>query len=55
MLNNLLSILIKNRIKLIKKAIQNPIRHQNKILNHNIDFSKQTLFGQKHAFIKINI
>ena len=53
MLNNLIAIKIKNRIKLIERAIKNPIEYQNKILIKNIEYSKTTLFGDKHNFNKI--
>jgi len=53
MLNSLISIKINNRIKLIDQAIENPIICQNKILKHNIQYSKNTLFGQEHDFSKI--
>ena len=53
MLNNLIAIKIKNRIKLIEKAIKNPIEYQNKILIKNIEYSKTTLFGNKHNFNRI--
>ena len=49
-INNLLSIKIKNRIKLIKNVIQNPIDSQNKLLKTQIKFAQQTLFGKKHNF-----
>ena len=53
MLNSLISIKIKNRIKLIHESIENPILCQNKILQHNVRFSKNTLFGKNHNFNKI--
>ena len=53
MLNNLIAIKIKNRIKLIERAVKNPIEYQNKILIKNIEYSKTTLFGNKHNFNKI--
>tara|TARA_A100001011_G_scaffold392255_1_gene479453 strand:- start:581 stop:2092 length:1512 start_codon:yes stop_codon:yes gene_type:complete len=53
MLNNLLNIKIKNRIKAIEKAIENPIDCQNKILCNNIRLSKKTIFGKKHFFSDI--
>ena len=52
-INNLLSIKIKNRIKLIQKGIENPIEHQEKILRENITISKNTIFGKEHRFEKI--
>jgi len=52
-INNLLSIKIKNRIKLIQEAIQNPIEHQEKILQTHIKNSYNTVFGDKHRFKKI--
>ncbi len=53
MLNKLLAIKIKNRIKLIQKAIENPIDFQDKILTNNIQLSKKTIFGKKHDFSNI--
>ena len=50
MLNNLIAIKIKNRIKLIERAIQNPIECQNKILINNIKYAKTTFFGDEHHF-----
>lgn len=52
-INNLLSIKIKNRIKLIQKAIQNPIEYQEKILKKNIKSACNTVFGEEHRFKKI--
>ena len=52
-LNSFLSVKIKNRIKLIQIAIENPIEFQNKILKSNIEFSKKTLFGEDHNFKNI--
>ena len=40
-------------MKLIKQAIENPIQHQNKILESNIKICQDTLFGQEHNFNKI--
>ena len=51
--NQLISSIIKKRIKLIKTAIENPIEHQNKILKSNIQFAKQTFFGKEHDFKNI--
>ena len=53
MLNKLIAIKIKNRIKLIQKAIENPIDFQDKILINNIQLSKKTIFGKKHDFSNI--
>ena len=53
MLNKLLAIKIKNRIKLIQKAIENPIDCQDKILTNNIQLAKKTTFGKKHDFSNI--
>ena len=53
MLNNLLNIKIKNRIKAIEKAIENPIDCQHKILCNNIRLSKKTIFGKNHFFSDI--
>ena len=53
MLNKLLAIKIKNRIKLIQKAIENPIDCQYKILTNNIQLAKKTTFGKKHDFSNI--
>ena len=53
MLNKLLAIKIKNRIKLIQKAIENPIDFQDKILTNNIQLSKKTFFGERHDFSNI--
>ncbi len=52
-LNNILSIKIKNRIKLIQKVIDNPYHFQKKILLNNISVAKKTVFGQQHNFRKI--
>ena len=49
-INNLLSIKIKNRIKLIQKAIQNPIEQQEKILHTHIKPACNTVFGDEHGF-----
>ncbi|MDC0189591.1 GH3 auxin-responsive promoter family protein, partial [Flavobacteriales bacterium] len=54
LINNLLSIKLKNRIKLIQKEIDNPIGHQKKILISHITYAKDTLFGKKHHFNRIN-
>tara|TARA_B100000902_G_C27283933_1_gene903363 strand:- start:573 stop:2069 length:1497 start_codon:yes stop_codon:yes gene_type:complete len=53
MLNNLLSIKIKNRIKLIEKAIKNPIEYQDKILNKHISIAKNTIIGKQYSFDQI--
>ena len=53
MLNKLLAIKIKNRIKLIQKAIENPIDVQSKILSTNIKLAEKTLFGKKYHFSDI--
>ena len=52
-INNLLSIKIKNRIKLIQKAIQNPIEQQEKILRTHIKSACHTVFGDEHGSKKI--
>lgn len=52
-INNLLSIKIKNRIKLIQKAIQNPIEQQEKTLQTHIKAGCNTVFGDEHGFKKI--
>jgi len=52
-LNNILSIKIKNRIKLIQKVSENPHHFQKKILVNNISVAKKTVFGQQHNFRKI--
>ena len=52
-INNLLSIKIKNRIKLIQKAIQNPIEQQEKTLQTHITTACNTVFGDEHGFKKI--
>ena len=52
-INNFLSLKIKNRIKLINKIIRNPIRYQENLLKSHIDIAKNTLFGQTHSFEKI--
>ena len=52
-INNLLALKIKNRIKLINKVIQNPIGYQENLLKSHIDIAKNTLFGKKHNFEKI--
>jgi len=54
MLNDLLAVKIKNRIKLIQKVIKNPIDYQNQILQNHISLSKNTLFGKKYNFNKIS-
>ncbi len=51
--NFFLSLKIKNRIKTIENAIQNPIEYQDKILKSNLQFAKQTIFGKEHNFHKI--
>ena len=53
MLNKLLAIKIKNRIKLIQKAIENPIDCQDQILTNHIRLAKKTIFGKKHDFSNI--
>ena len=52
-INNLLSIKIKNLIKLIQKAIQNPIEQQEKILKTHVKNASHTVFGDEHRFKKI--
>ncbi len=54
MLNTLLSIKIKNRIKQIEESIKNTIERQNKILKTNILVAKKTTFGKEHYFKDIN-
>ena len=52
-LNNLIAIKIKNRIKLIQQAIENPIQHQDKILKSHIKTAEKTHFGTEHEFQNI--
>ena len=52
-LNKIISIKIKNRIKLIDQVVQQPIKYQTEILKSNIKFSKNTLFGVQNNFKKI--
>ncbi len=53
-INRLISIKIKNRIKQITHVLENPFETQSQLLIKQLNFAKNTLYGQKHRFSEIN-
>ena len=52
-INNIISLLIKRRLKSIELSINSSINCQQKILMNHIKFSRNTMFGEKYKFQKI--
>ena len=51
-INNIISSLIKQRLKSIELSINSSIDYQQKILMNHIKFSRNTFFGEKYKFKK---